>query len=211
MSTRTALIVVDVQNDFTEDGALPVNGGNAVAANITNYLADHADDYDMLIATRDWHTNRTVDHFAPEGTDPNFVNLWPVHCMAGTDGAEYHPAFKPTVALHPFTEILKGQNTAAYSGFEGTLMTNSLASLASILVVNEITDVHVCGLATDYCVKDTATDALAWQSVREGDSGRVIVLEDLAAPVAPETGEAAINAMRDAGIEIATTETVLVP
>lgn len=200
---RRALIVVDVQNDFCEGGSLAVNGGAAVAQAITDYLANNVDTYDMLVATRDWHTDRTADHFPADGDAPDFANTWPDHCMAGTDGADYHPAFAPTVALFPFVEILKGQDSAAYSGFEGTLMTNSRATLGTVLLDAGITDIDVCGLATDYCDKATVRDALALLRVN-GIDGTVRFLTDLAAPVTPDTGAAAIDEMRNMGAEIVT-------
>src|SRR5918994_1300480 len=108
MSTR-ALIVVDVQNDFCEGGALAVDGGSAVARAVTGYLADQADRYAMVVATRDWHAplpDTNAGHFAVDAP-PDFVTTWPVHCVAGTAGAEYHPA----LTLPPGTvHVRKGQS-----------------------------------------------------------------------------------------------------
>ncbi|MFM1993774.1 MAG: hypothetical protein RL537_463, partial [Actinomycetota bacterium] len=88
-----ALLVIDVQNDFCEGGALACEGGAAVAAKITDYLQKHKDRYDLIVASRDWHTpNDSNDgHFPPAGTQPDYVNTWPLHCIAGTEGAKYHP------------------------------------------------------------------------------------------------------------------------
>jgi nicotinamidase-related amidase len=90
--TVRALFIIDVQNDFTEGGALGVTGGAAVADGITQYLRAHPDAYDLVIASRDWHDgdNDNDGHFAA-GT-PDFIDTWPRHCVAGTPGAEYHPA-----------------------------------------------------------------------------------------------------------------------
>ena len=84
-----ALFIVDVQNDFTERGALGVDGGDEVAARITRFLAAHAGDYEIVVASRDWHDgdNDNGGHFA--SGEPDFIDTWPPHCVAGTYGAEY--------------------------------------------------------------------------------------------------------------------------
>ena len=113
-----ALVIIDVQNDFTEGGALGVEGGAAVAAAITEHLREHPDDYAVVIASRDWHDpdNDNGGHFASAG-EPDFVSTWPRHCMAGTEGAEYHPAIDTgLIDIH----VRKGQGVPAYSIFEGT-------------------------------------------------------------------------------------------
>src|SRR6478752_5601992 len=88
-----ALFIIDVQNDFTEGGALGVDGGAAVAAALTRYLAEHRDEYTVVLASRDWHDGDSDNggHFATDA-EPDFVETWPVHCVAGTNGAAYHPA-----------------------------------------------------------------------------------------------------------------------
>ncbi len=138
-----ALVIVDFQNDFTPGGALAVPNGDEIADRI-NALATSGD-YDLVVATRDWHP---ADHnsFADQG------GPWPVHCVAGTQGAQLHPALNQL----PIDVIVdKGQavDTDGYSGFEGT-------ELEDILRERGITQVTVVGLATDYCVKNTALDAL---------------------------------------------------
>jgi nicotinamidase/pyrazinamidase len=109
------LLIVDVQNDFTEGGALGVDGGTDVARGITQYLARHRGDYGVVIASRDWHDAEGDNggHFALE-SEPNFVDTWPVHCVAGTFGAEYHPELDISqVDVH----VKKGQGEPAYSKF----------------------------------------------------------------------------------------------
>ena len=111
-----ALFIVDVQNDFTEGGALGVDGGDAVAERITRFLEAHAGDYSVIVASRDWHDgdNDNGGHFHPE---PDFVDTWPEHCVAGTAGAEYHPALPvQEIDVH----VRKGQGKPAYSMFEET-------------------------------------------------------------------------------------------
>ncbi|TPW91929.1 isochorismatase family protein, partial [Schumannella luteola] len=147
-----ALLVIDVQNDFTEGGALGVDGGAAVAAGITAYLEAHPDRYDVVIASRDWHhgDDDNGGHFATDGA-PDYVTSWPRHCVAGTPGAEYHPALDTSlVDVH----VKKGQGVPAYSIFEGT--TDDGAAFPDTLDRLGVTAVDVVGIATDYCVRASA-------------------------------------------------------
>jgi len=189
---RHALIVVDVQNDFCEGGSLPVQGGAEAAFKISQLLHHwseqdlKAPDYAVAVATRDHHVD-PGDHFSD---NPDFVNSWPVHCIAGTDGEAFHPNLDP----QPFNAIfLKGHDAAAYSGFEGR--TTDGIGLADWLRRHEVTDVDVCGIAIDYCVRHTALDA-----VRNGFNVRL--LTDLCAGVAPDTSDQAVAELRNAGVSI---------
>ncbi len=185
----SALFIIDVQNDFTEGGALGVEGGAAVAAGIASLLAEHPDRYDYVFASRDWHDgdNDNGGHFAAA---PDFVDSWPEHCVAGTVGAEYHPALDPSaVDVH----VRKGQGKPAYSIFEG--VTDEGETVPAALDRLGITDVDVAGIATDYCVLASALDTL--------ESGRrVRVLTDLVAGVAAESSAAALVTLDAAGAEI---------
>ena len=138
-----ALIIVDFQNDFTPGGALAVPEGDTIAPKLNELAA--SGDYDVVIATRDWHP---ADHssFAEQG------GPWPVHCVAGTEGAQLHPDLDRS---RIDVTVDKGQDvkTDGYSGFAGT-------DLEEILRERGVTQVTVVGLATDYCVKNTALDAL---------------------------------------------------
>ncbi|MGT2425374.1 nicotinamidase [Amnibacterium kyonggiense] len=184
------LLIVDVQNDFTEGGALGVDGGAAVARRISEHLAAHRGEYALVAASRDWHDGDGDNggHFATSSA-PDFTVTWPVHCVAGTPGAEYHPGLDTTgIEVH----VRKGQGRPAYSAFEGT--TEDGRSLAEVLVERGITDLDVVGIATDHCVRASALDAL--------ESGeRVRVLTDLVAGVAPGTSAAALDEFRTVGIE----------
>lgn len=185
MSSRTALIVVDVQNDFCDEGSLPVTGGNAVAAAITAHAA--AEDYDVIVTTRDWHIDPGA-HFA-DGV-PDFVETWPVHCGADTPGAEFHPDLAlPRVDI----AVSKGAYEAAYSGFEG--VTADGASLTDALRAAEVDQVTVVGLATDHCVRATALDAAAAGFPTE-------VRLDLTAAVMAETAATAMAELTDAGVAL---------
>ncbi|WP_296192707.1 nicotinamidase [uncultured Microbacterium sp.] len=189
-----ALLIVDVQNDFTEGGALGVDGGDAVAAGITRYLVDHPGEYDVVVASRDWHdgTGDNGGHFA--SGEPDFVDTWPVHCVAGTPGADYDPGLDASlIDVH----VKKGQGKPAYSLFEGT--TDSGGTVAELLDERGVTDVDVVGIATDYCVRASALDAL-------GAGRRVRVLTDLVAGVAPESSARALDELRDAGAELVSAE-----
>lgn len=186
---KTALVVVDVQNDFCEGGSLAVAGGAAVAYGVTEHLRGAAS-YDLVVATRDWHVD-PGDHFSP---DPDFSASWPVHCAVGTSGAEYHPGLDPDlVDVH----VTKGEHAAAYSGFEGTTVGEERVSLEECLREAGVERLDVCGIATDYCVRATALDA-----VRAGFEVRL--LTDLVAGVAPESTEAALAELSAAGVELVT-------
>ena len=186
-----ALLIVDVQNDFTEGGALGVEGGAAVASGITELLQQHRGDYDLVIASRDWHDadNDNGGHFATG--EPDFVDTWPVHCVAGTPGADYHPALQAdAIDVH----IRKGMGRPAYSMFEGVDETGR--EVEAVLDGAGITDVDVVGIATDHCVRASALDALK--------AGlRVRVLTDLVAGVAPASSGAALTELAAAGAELA--------
>jgi nicotinamidase/pyrazinamidase len=178
-----ALVVVDVQRDFCEGGSLAVEGGSAVAARITEHLRSHADDYDLVVATRDWHVD-PGEHFATG--EPDYRTTWPRHCVAGTEGAAFHPDLDTT---RVDAVVSKGEHAAAYSGFDAP-------DLDELLRARGIEEVDVVGLATDHCVRATALDAV-------GHGYRTRVLTDLAAGVAPATTDAALAEMRSAGVTLA--------
>ena len=170
MAESEALLIIDYQNDFNPGGALAVAGGDEIASRINELAASGR--FDLVLATRDWHP---PDHasFAEQG------GPWPVHCVADSPGAQLHPALE---AERIDVIVDKGQDrdTEGYSGFEGT-------DLARILRERGITRVTLVGLATDYCVKNTALDALRegfavtvdstavrGVEVQEGDSDRAL-------------------------------------
>ncbi|MFL6117669.1 MAG: nicotinamidase [Catenulispora sp.] len=182
-----ALVVIDVQNDFCEGGSLPVSGGSEVAAGVTELLAEpDRGGYEQVVATRDWHTD-PGPHFSAE---PDYVSSWPVHCVAGTKGAEFHPALNLLRVDEVFS---KGAYAAAYSGFQAVDGADTL--LGDWLRARNVDAVDVVGLATDHCVRATALDAL-----RQGFHTRV--LTDLAAGVSEATTAKAIEEMSEAGVEM---------
>jgi nicotinamidase/pyrazinamidase len=193
-----ALLIVDVQNDFTEGGALGVSGGVATAEHITAFLHGHPDDYDLVVASRDWHHGEDDNggHFA---ADPDFVTTWPVHCVAGTPGAEYHPALDTArIDVH----VRKGQGEPAYSAFQGR--DDEGRALADVLAAAAVDAIDVVGIATDHCVRASALDGLtAGLQVR--------VFEDLVAGVAPGSSAAAIAEVRAAGAAVEPSDAAVEP
>ncbi|MFF3289785.1 isochorismatase family protein [Streptomyces sp. NPDC003023] len=185
-----ALIVVDVQNDFCEGGSLAVAGGADVAAAITDLIGHAQPGYRHVVATRDHHVE-PGGHFSEH---PDFVDSWPPHCVAGTEGVGFHPNFAPAVASGSISAVFdKGAYAAAYSGFEGTDENGS--TLAQWLRAREVTEVDVVGIATDHCVRATALDA-----AREGFTTRVLL--ELTAGVSKETTARALEELRGAGVEL---------
>lgn len=183
---NTVLIIVDVQRDFCEGGSLAVAGGAAVASSISRYLADHAGRYRAVVATRDHHID-PGRHFS---ASPDFVESWPPHCVVGTEGVEFYP----TLDTGPVEAVFdKGEHAAAYSGFEGRTTTDE--DLAAWLQARGVRRVVIVGIATDYCVRATALDA-----VHAGF--HTVVLQDLVAGVAPDSSATAIEDMRAAGVEL---------
>jgi nicotinamidase/pyrazinamidase len=165
-----ALIIVDFQNDFTPGGALAVDDGDRIAGRVNELAAD--DRFDLVVATRDWHP---PDHgsFAERG------GPWPVHCVQGTEGAELHPSLDRS-RVDVIVDKGTDPDTEGYSGFQDT-------TLGDLLRERGIDRVTVAGLATDYCVKNTALDALReglevtvdshavrGVDVHEGDSERAL-------------------------------------
>jgi nicotinamidase/pyrazinamidase len=180
-----ALIITDVQNDFCEGGSLEVRRGAEVAGGISELLAgDHG--YAHVVATKDFHID-PGEHFSDH---PDYADSWPRHCVVTTSGAEFHPQLVTDAVEAVFH---KGQYAAAYSGFEGA--DDDGTPLAEWLRRRGVEAVDIVGIATDYCVRATATDA-----VHEGFATRVLL--NLTAGVAPESTARAIEDLRAAGVEI---------
>jgi nicotinamidase/pyrazinamidase len=181
-----ALIIVDVQNDFCEGGSLAVAGGGAVAAAISSLLSKSDHGYGHVVATTDYHID-PGSHFSD---NPDYWESWPPHCIAGSPGAAFHPDFDTTSVEVVFR---KGAHAAAYSGFEG--VDEQEMPLGDWLREHGVDEVDVIGIATDYCVRATALDAVA-----AGFSTRVLL--GLTVGVDPRTTAETIEALRDAGVEI---------
>ncbi len=189
---RTATVVVDVQNDFCEGGSLAVSGGADVARAITRAF-DSPRTFGKIVTTQDWHID-PGSHFS---STPDFKDSWPVHCVAGTTGAQLHPNLTlPRVDAR----FHKGEYEAAYSGFEGRLDEPGLRlddrpRLAQWLLAEGIDTVLVCGLALDYCVRATALDArrLGFETV---------VLGSLTAAISAEGAALTREELADQGVRV---------
>ena len=187
-----ALIVVDVQNDFCEGGSLGVDGGADVAAGISQHLAEHADAYALVVATRDLHVD-PGEHFSDE---PDFQVSFPPHCRAGSAGASFHPALDVT---RLDLVVSKGRNELAFSGFDGWVGLRGEPDdgprLVDVLRDADVDEVAVVGLATDFCVRQTALDA-----VEHGF--RVRVRPELVAAVDPAAGDRTFDELRSVGATV---------
>jgi nicotinamidase/pyrazinamidase len=185
------LIVVDVQNDFCEGGSVPVAGGARIATKIADLVERSAGgDYQYIVATRDHHID-PGGHFSET---PDFQESFPVHCVAGGQGGEFHPHFAPAVTGGKIDAVFfKGAHSASKSGFEGA--DEQGTALADWLRARGVEDVDVVGIATDHCVRATALDA-----VKAGFRARVLL--DYSVGVAPHTTAAALADFQQAGIAV---------
>ncbi|MBB4717732.1 nicotinamidase/pyrazinamidase [Streptomyces luteogriseus] len=185
------LIVVDVQNDFCEGGSIPVAGGARIATRIAELVEQSAGrDYQYIVATRDHHID-PGSHFSQ---NPDFKDSFPVHCVAGGEGGEFHPHFAPAVTGGKVDAVFfKGAHSASKSGFEGA--DDEGTPLADWLRARGVEEVDVVGIATDHCVRATALDA-----VKAGFRARVRL--DYSVGVAPDTTAAAVDDFRQAGIAV---------
>jgi nicotinamidase/pyrazinamidase len=184
MSQRDALIVVDVQNDFCPGGALAVENGDEVVPVLNRYIERFVALRLPIFATRDWHPVKTT-HFKAYG------GVWPVHCVQGTHGAEFHPDLK----LTPEITIVSAGMAADEDGYSGFLGRDSSGrSLAALLRDRGVERLLIGGLATDYCVKHTVLDGIqeGFQVVLIGDAVRGVNLN-------PGDSEQAIKEMSAAG------------
>ena len=187
---RTALVVVDLQNDFADPaGSLAVGGGEAIVPLVNEAVRTASEAGALVIATQDWHPASTP-HFATDG------GPWPVHCVGGTWGAELHPSFDLPTDAPRIRKGVSGED--GYSGFsmrDASTGEEVSTELEGILRKRGIERVVVCGLATDYCVKATALDA-----VRLGFTVSLLGEAVAAVNVAPEDGDRALAEMAEAGV-----------
>lgn len=178
-----ALLVVDVQRDFCPGGALGVKDGNKIIPYINQLMQE----FDIVVASRDWHPETTV-HF----------EKWPVHCVQNTEGAEFHPELHLRQINQEFKKGTANKDDG-YSAFEATN-----EDLAAYLKARDVDELYVCGLTTEYCVKSTAIDA-----VRNGF--KTFLFTDAIAAVNMESGDAekALEEMQQEGIIFLTSRIVL--
>jgi nicotinamidase/pyrazinamidase len=180
-STRRALIVVDVQNDFCPGGTLAVAGGDQVVAPLNKLIEEFLERGEPVFKSRDWHPEKT-HHFQAYG------GSWPVHCVQNTKGAEFHPDLIDDMHIRVISKGLG--DTDCYSAFDETDLALQLRRLG-------VEEVWVGGLATDYCVKSTVLDAL-----KEGFRVKAVQNAMRAVEVNPGDGERAIKEMHEAGAKI---------
>jgi nicotinamidase/pyrazinamidase len=184
MDKKSALLVVDVQNDFCPGGALAVPDGDKIVPVLNSYIALFTDRGLPVIATRDWHPPETT-HFKERG------GLWPPHCVQGTKGAEFHPSLRLPPEAHM---VSKGMDPRSddYSAFQA--LTGEGRGLSDLLRKLGVERLFIGGLATDYCVSESAMDALS-----KGFS--VMILSDAVRGVdlKPGDSEKALSAMSKAG------------
>ena len=188
INEKSALIIVDVQNDFCPGGALPVPDGDLVVPVLNGYQEKFLWAGGTIVFTRDWHP-------ANHSSFREFGGTWPVHCVQNTSGAQFHPDLQfPNVAI--LVSKATEPEKEAYSGFEGTRLSEILKQL-------DIESIFVGGLATDYCVKNTALDG-----VKNGFT--VYFLEDASrgVNVQPDDSQKAIEEMRAAGIRAITRDDI---
>lgn len=188
----TALVVVDLQNDFADpDGGLSVAGGDTIVGTVNHEIALAVDAGATVVATQDWHPESTP-HFARDG------GIWPVHCVADTWGAALHPRLVLPAAT---TVVRKGTNGEdGYSGFatrDPVTGEEIPTKLDDLLRARGVRRVVVVGLATDYCVKATALDA-----VRLGYETSLMTDAVAAVDLAPGDGDRALDEMRNAGVQL---------
>jgi len=182
---RQALIVVDVQNDFCPGGTLAVPHGDEVIAPLNKLIDEFLERGAPVYKSRDWHP-ATTKHFEAYG------GTWPIHCVQNTRGAEFHPALRDDPRI---TVISKGLgDTDCYSAFDET-------DLAAQLHEQNVKEVLVGGLATDYCVKNTVLDAL-----KHGFKVKAVENAMRAVELQPGDGARAIDEMRAAGADIISTD-----
>jgi nicotinamidase/pyrazinamidase len=180
-SSKLALIVVDVQNDFCPGGALAVAQGDEVVAPLNKLIDEFLERGEPVFKSRDWHQENTK-HFTEYG------GAWPVHCVQNTKGAEFHPDLIDDKHIRVISKGLG--DTDCYSAFDETDLALQLRRLG-------VEEVWVGGLATDYCVKSTVLDAL-----KEGFRVKALTNAMRAVELKPGDGERAIAEMRNAGAEI---------
>jgi len=189
MKIKKALLIVDVQNDFCPGGALGIKDGDKIIPTINKYIKNFASKKLPIFASRDWHPIQTV-HFK------GFGGVWPQHCIQDTKGAAFHPKLKlpkETILLY------KGMDPEqdSYSAFQA--QDKSGISLSNLLKILDIKELYIAGLATDYCVKFSALDAL-----KNGFKVRLLMDAIKGVDLKPNDSEKAIKEMIKKGAKITT-------
>lgn len=189
LTSEDALIVADIQNDFLPGGRLAVSNGHGIIGAVNQYINIFTNAKHPVFATRDWHPPNHCS-FEQQG------GPWPVHCIAGTVGAAFSPALKLPDDVRIVSKA-RDRDKEAYSAFSGTTLHEQLKQLS-------IRRLFVCGLATEYCVFNTVTDAIACGYT-------VFLLEDAirAIDAQPNDGSRAIEQMQERGVEAVTVQQIM--
>ncbi|OLL24425.1 Pyrazinamidase/nicotinamidase [Neolecta irregularis DAH-3] len=185
----SALLIVDVQNDFI-DGSLAVPGAEGILAQINELILQR--NWDLVVGSQDWHPLNHISFAETHGKQP-FTEvsisgetrmLWPVHCVQGSKGAEISPLLDKNKVEGTHIEV------DAYSAFDSTSH-----QLSSLLRQRNVSKLYICGLATDYCVRASALDAVT-------NGFETIVVTDCMRGVDERTSELALNEMSSAGVKL---------
>ncbi|HEX2430980.1 MAG TPA: bifunctional nicotinamidase/pyrazinamidase [Aestuariivirgaceae bacterium] len=201
-SGKRALLIVDVQNGFCADGNLPVPGGDEVVPVINRLMAEG--DYDLIVASQDWHPPHhksfASQHPGKKPFDMGSLRgkpqvMWPDHCVQGTRDAELHPELD-TERIHFVQRKGEDSEVDSYSAFRDN-HAERLTGLHRALIERGISELDICGLATDYCVKFSALDAAALLP-----GVKVRVIENASRGITPEGVAAALAEMQQAGVEV---------
>ena len=186
LTAGSALLIVDLQNDFCEGGALPVPGCSSVVTTVNKYIDMFIKHRALIIASRDWHPPNHISFKTRGGP-------WPPHCIQGSKGAEFHPGLAlPSNAIVVSKAYLPDRE--AYSAFDGT-------ELHYVLSMNSVRRLFVAGVATEYCVKASVLDALKL-------GYEVFLLTDAIAGVSEEGSREALSEMLSSGAVLLTMEDI---
>ena len=187
---RNALLVVDLQNDFVEGGALPVPGGTQVVAHVARHVRHFRSEYAFVVATRDLHED-PPDHFSDQ---PDYINTWPPHGIKGTAGAVLCTPISNLVREKIIQAVLdKGRHAAALSAFEAQDPRGHL--LVDVLREQRVDHIDICGFITEYGIKASALDARKHEF-------QVRILVNLCGAANPEAGKLAFEEMKTAGCQL---------
>src|SRR3984893_8974061 len=187
---RNALLIVDLQNDFVEGGALAARGGPHLVPHIARHVRHFRSEYAFVVATRDLHED-PPDHFSDQ---PDYVNTWPKHGLRGTPGAVLCTPISNLVREKIIQAVVdKGRHAAAYSAFEAQDPRGHL--LVDVLREQRVDHIDICGLMTEYCLRASALDA------RKHDF-QVRILLNLCGAASPEAGQHAFEEMKAAGCQL---------
>jgi nicotinamidase/pyrazinamidase len=187
---RNALLVVDLQNDFLEGGSIPVPGGTQVAAQVSRHIRHFRSEYAFVVATRDVHED-PADHFSDK---PDYITTWPKHGLIGSRGATLcTPIFNLVREKIIQVVVDKGRHAGAASAFEAQDVRGHM--LVDVLREQRVDHIDICGLITEYCIRESALDARKHEF-------QVRVLVNLCGAASPDNAQRAFEDMKTAGCQL---------